>query len=132
MTRTTRPVSGSRRALLQVALLLAFVFIAQQVASNVPRNPTAMPMGSADARVALNPQPCGGMCASAIIPCLPASRVCAAVVATFTRAPVFALLALALVALIAVAAPTRSRTLASLSWAGPPARRRALLQVFLI
>jgi len=133
MTRTARPVSGSRRALLQVALLLAFVFIAQQVASNVPLNPTAMPMASADARVALNPQPCGGMCASAIVHlCLPASRVCTAVVATFTRAPVFALLALALVALIAVAAPTRSRTLASPSWVWPPTRRRALLQVFLI
>ena len=131
--RTTRPLFGSRQALLQVALFLAFVFIAQQVAANVPRNPTPMPMTSADAQMALNAQPCGGMCVSAIVHlCLPASRFCAAIIATFTHVPVFALLALTLIALAAVAAPTRARSVAFPSWLWPPERRRALLQVFLI
>ena len=83
--------------------------------------------------MALNPQPCGGMCTSAIIHlCLPASRVCAAVGATFTHAPMFALLVLALIARIAVVAPTRLRPLIFPSWLWPPERRRAFFQVFLI
>lgn len=133
MTRAARPVSGSRQTLLHVAFLVVFVLIAQQVVANVPRNPTPMPMASADAQMALNAQPCGGMCASAIVHlCLPASRVCAAIIATFTHVPVFALLILALIALIAVAAPTRAPIVAFPSWLWPPERRRALFQVFLI
>ena len=118
---------------MQVAFLLAFVFIAQQVVTNAPLRPTAMPMASTDAQIVLNPPSCDGMCASAIVHlCLPTSRVCAAIIATFTHAPMLTLLVLALIALIAVAATPQSRSMASLSWFWPPERRRALLQVFLI
>ena len=133
MTRTARPASGSRRTLLQVAFLLAFVFILQQVVTNAPLRLTAMPMASTDAQIALNPQPCNGMCTSAIVHlCLPTSRVCAAIIATFIHAPMLTLLVLALIALVAVAATPQSRGTASFFWLWPPERRRALLQVFLI
>jgi len=119
-------------AVRHAAVLLVFLaMVAQMAASDL--HVTAMPMDATDAQMHLTALPCTAMCGSAILHiCLPASRVCAAVVATFTHAPVFALLALALIVLIAVAATPRSRIVASLSWLWPPDRRRALLQVFLI
>ncbi|MHB8647518.1 MAG: hypothetical protein ACYDAR_17180 [Thermomicrobiales bacterium] len=116
-----------------MALLLAFVFIVQQVATSAAPHLAAMPMASADTRIALNPLSCDGMCASAIVHlCLPASGVCAAIVATLTYLPMSALLVLALIVIAAVAATPRSRSVAPRSWLWPADRRRALLQVFLI
>ena len=124
-----------RSAIQHVALVLALVIVALQVFTATPFR-AAMP----DTASSMAPigelmsagSPCDGSCPSTITyVCVP-GRMCAAVQAALTRIPLTLLVLLVLLALTAAVIRPLLLVLRHEHWLWPPARRRALLQVFLI
>ena len=114
------------------AILFVFLAMVMQMAVSDLRA-TAMAMDATDASMQVTVPPCAGMCGSALMHvCLPASRVCAAIVGTFTHAPLFVPLVLLFIALTAALVVQWGVIRRAVLWLWPPDEHRALLQVFLI
>ncbi len=124
-----------RSAIKQTALVLALVILAHQFFMITPLRAVMPDMASSMAPVAELMSaggPCDGSCPSTIAQVCVPGRVCEAVQAALTHTPLILLVLFALLALTAAATQPPLFALWHERWLWPPARRRALLQVFLI
>lgn len=113
-------------------IVVAFLAVVTQMATS-DLGVMAMPTDTIAAPMSMTTLPCAEMCGPALVHvCLPASRVCAAAVATFTPVSSLIPMLLALVALATALVVPHGAIHRTVLWLWPPERRRALLQVFLI
>lgn len=132
MTRRERQPHTLLATVRTATIVVAFLAVVAQMATS-DLGVMEMPMDTIAASMSMTTLPCAEMCGPALVHvCLPASRVCAATVATFTPVSSLIPMLLALVALATARVVPHSAIHRTVLWLWPPERRRALLQVFLI